>query len=241
MQSACTHRTEENELEPGIQYTQSVSTHRTEENEENEPEPRIWYTQMTSTYRTEEIEPGIQYESQAEEIEPGIQYTQEEDLTKDKKGPEITKKRNIKKVVKNGVLDLAENIPENQRKILSLGPKFAVTPKSIPYMEIVTTTEIEALKLEKKGETAKAQLLRQEVKKILMKEKKPKSNLSKEQLRTISEIKQDKNIDIYPYDKGNGFVRMLKETAKIKMIEGIGETKILDKDPTKSHLDKRRN
>ena len=136
------------------------------------------------------------------------------------------------------MLDLAGNIPENQRKILSLGPKFAVTPKSIPYMEIVTTTEIEALKLEKKGETAKAQLLRQEVKKILMKEKKPKSNLSKEQLRTISEIKQDKNIDIYPYDKGNGFVRMLKETAKIKMIEGIGETKILDKDPTKSHLDK---
>ena len=33
-------------------------------------------------------------------------------------------------------------------------------------MEIVTTAEIEALDLEKKGELAKAELLRQEVKKI---------------------------------------------------------------------------
>ena len=96
------------------------------------------------------------------------------------------------------MLDLVGNIPENQRKILNLGPKFAVTPKSIPYMKIVTTTEIEALKLEKKGESAKAELLRQEVKKILSKEKRPKSNLSREQLRTISEIKKDENIDIYP-------------------------------------------
>ena len=76
------------------------------------------------------------------------------------------------------------------------------------------------------------------MKKILIKQKRPKSNLSREQLRTISEIKKDENNDIYPYDKGNGFVRMSKETSRTKMIEGIGETIILDKDPTKSHLDK---
>ena len=163
---------------------------------------------------------------ESDEPEPGIRYTHTQ------------VRQYANKAVKNCVLDLVGDIPENQRKILNLGPKFAVTPKSIPYMEIVTTTEIEALKLEKKGESAKAELLRQEVKKILMKEKKPKSNLSREQLRTISEIKKDENIDIYPYDKGNGFVRMSKETARTKMIEGIGETIILDKDPTKSHLDK---
>ena len=61
---------------------------------------------------------------------------------------------------------MAGNKPENQRKILNLSTKFALTPKSIPYMEIVTTTKIEALNLEKKGELAKDELLHQELKKI---------------------------------------------------------------------------
>ena len=142
------------------------------------------------------------------------------------------------KALKSSVLDLAGNIPNNQREILDLGPKFAVTPRTIPYMDIITSTEIEALNLEKENQHAKAELLRQEVKRILMNEKKPRSNLTREQLATIKEIQRDKNIDIYPYDKGNGFVRMKKEMSQTKMIEGIGETVILDKDPTKSHLDK---
>ena len=37
----------------------------------------------------------------------------------------------------------------------------------------------------------------------------------------MKEIKNDDKIDSYPYDKGNGFVRMAKDTAKTKMIEGI--------------------
>ena len=105
--------------------------------------------------------------------------------------------------VKSCVLDLASDIPDNQRTILNLGPKFAVTPKIIPYMEIVTSTEIEALNLEKEGQHPKAELLRQEVKRILINEKQPRPNLTKEQLTTIKEIRQDQNIDIYPYDKGN--------------------------------------
>ena len=52
-------------------------------------------------------------------------------------------------------------------------------------MDIITTTEVEALKLEKKEEHAKAELLRQQVKKILMKEKQPRLNISKEQMATI--------------------------------------------------------
>ena len=140
--------------------------------------------------------------------------------------------------VKSSVLDLAGDIPEHQRKILDLGPNFAVTPKIIPYMDIVTSTEVEALNLEKEGQYAKAELLRKEVKLILLKEKQPRPNLSKEQLATIKEIQQDTDTDIYPFDKGKGFVRLKKEMAKAKMIEGIGETTILNKDPTKTHLDK---
>ena len=140
--------------------------------------------------------------------------------------------------VKDCVLDLAGDIPEKQLAILNLGPKFAITPKTIPYMDIITVTEVEALNLERKEQHAKAELLRQRVKHILMKEKQPRPNLNKEQLSTIKEIKQDAEIDIYPYDKGNGFVRLTNNMSNSKMIEGIGQTKILEKDPTITHVKK---
>lgn len=76
------------------------------------------------------------------------------------------------------------------------------------------------------------------MKRILIQEKRPRPNLSKEQQLTIKEINEDEEIDIYPYDKGNGFVRVTKEVSKTKMLEGIGQTKILDKDPTKTHMTK---
>ena len=144
-------------------------------------------------------------------------------------------------MMKDCVLDLAGNIPEKQLAILNLGPKFAVTPTTIPYMNIITVTEVEALNLEKKEEYAKAELLRKRVKDILMREKQPRPNLSKEQLLTIKEIKEDNEIDIYPYDKGNGFVRLSKDQTNSRMIEGIGQTKILEKDPTKTHMTKIQN
>ena len=51
-------------------------------------------------------------------------------------------------LVKNCVLNLADSeIPQNHLDLLNLGPNFAVTPRNIPYMDIITTTEIEALKL----------------------------------------------------------------------------------------------
>ena len=141
------------------------------------------------------------------------------------------------KTTKDCVLDLADNISERELKVLNLGPKFAVTPKTIPYMDIITTTEVEALNLERKGQHSKAELLRRQVKKILIEQNRPRSNLTK-QRETIKEMRNNKEIDIYPYDKGNGFVRLTKEMSTIRMIEGIGKTKILNKDPTKTFLTK---
>ena len=46
-----------------------------------------------------------------------------------------TFKRQNSNLIKNCVLDLAGDIPDNHQAILNLGPKFAVTPKVIPYME----------------------------------------------------------------------------------------------------------
>ncbi len=145
-------------------------------------------------------------------------------------------------VVKDCVLNIHDaEIPANQAELLNLGPKFAVTPSSIPYMDIITTTEIEALRLEKEEEPAKAALLRRDVQRILKNAKPPTSNLSHSHRQAIKEIKSEENVVIYQYDKGNGFVRMAKDTAHTKMIEGIGQTTILDNDPTKTHLGKIQN
>ena len=141
--------------------------------------------------------------------------------------------------LKNCVLNLHNSeVPVIHKEVLNLGPKFAVNPNSIPYMDIITTTEVEALKLEKQMEPAKAALLRRDVQAILKKAKPPPSNLTQAQRQAIKEIKSDEDIVIYPFDKGNGFVRMSKVTAETKMIEGIGQTTILSKDPTKTHLNK---
>ena len=105
-------------------------------------------------------------------------------------------------------------------------------------MDIITTTEVEALKLEKQDEPAKAALLRREVQVILKKAKPPPSNLTQTRRQAIKEIKNDVDCVIYPFDKGNGFVRLSKTTAETKMIEGIGRTTILLKDPTKTHVNK---
>ena len=147
-------------------------------------------------------------------------------------------KESDQKAVKSCVLNLAGDVTEEQLQILNLGPKFAVTPKDIPYMDIITTTEVEALNLERNEQHSKAEFLRHHVKKILLKEKKPRCNLNKEQLRTIDEMKKDPDVDIFPFDKGNGFVRLTKATSKVKMIEGIGTTTILTKDPTVTHMKK---
>ena len=149
---------------------------------------------------------------------------------------------NAQKLVKNCVLNLVNNeIPKNQLDLLNLGPKFAVIPRNIPYMDIITTTEVEALNLEYKKQFAAAELLRQEVKEILSNAKKPRTNLSNAQQQAIKEIKSDPTIDIYPFDKGNGFVRLNKEQSNTKMIEGIGITRILNKDPTNAHVKKIQN
>ena len=72
-------------------------------------------------------------------------------------------------LIKNPILQLQKDKPLTAETIslLSLGPKFAVTPKEIPKMEIVAATENNWQRLERKGEKDKAQVLRHEVVEIL--------------------------------------------------------------------------
>ena len=140
-------------------------------------------------------------------------------------------------LVKDPVLNLAPSeIPETQKNLLSLGPKFVPTSTKIPYMDLVTTTEASALKLEYEKKDKEAQTLRQDVLRVLKMAKPVKDNLTREQRKAIKEIKDDPNISIYPFDKGTGLVRINNEEAINKIREQLGETEKVQRDPTDSYV-----
>ena len=106
---------------------------------------------------------------------------------------------------KNPVLNLVEDeIPKHHEALLSLGPKFVPTEKRIPYMDIISTTEASCLKLECGNKLYESQTLQKNVLSILKMAKPVEDNLTKEQRTAIEEIKKDKQVSIYPFDRGAG-------------------------------------
>ena len=66
-----------------------------------------------------------------------------------------------------------------------------------------------------------------------MKNAKPvQDNLTQEQRRALTEISKDPDIRVYPFDKGTGMVRISNADAIRKIREQIGETEIIQEDPT---------
>ena len=69
----------------------------------------------------------------------------------------------------------------------------------------------------------------------------PTDNLSNSQRKALKEIREDTDVAIYPFDKGSGLVRINTEDANNKILEQIGNTKIIHEDPTHSFATKVRN
>ncbi|XP_065665425.1 uncharacterized protein LOC136086859 [Hydra vulgaris] len=137
---------------------------------------------------------------------------------------------------KNAVLNLCNTkIPNNQNDLLNLGPNFVPSLKHISYMDIIATTESFALKLEYNSKIENAQDLRKNVLKELKMGKKISQNLTREQRKALKDIKEHKLVDIYPFVKGNGFVRIEHEKALERIRDQIGQTKGLSEDPTSSY------
>lgn len=141
--------------------------------------------------------------------------------------------------VKNCVLNLVnDTLPVDENDVLNLGPKFAINPTRIPYMEIITTAEMKALSLEREDKHTVAEQLRQDILNVLSTAKPPKPNLDRNQRNAIKRMQENEEIDIYPYDKGSGFVRVLRTDAIAKIENEIGTTVKLTKDPTKNIITK---
>ncbi|XP_065680468.1 uncharacterized protein LOC136094457 [Hydra vulgaris] len=144
--------------------------------------------------------------------------------------------KKLTKYTKNVILNLCDTkIPENQIDLLNLGPHFAPSLRSIPYMDIITITESSDLKLEYNKEIETAQNLRKNVLRELKMGKTINHNLTRDQRKAFKEIIQDKKIDIYPFDKGIRFERIEHDKAIEKIREQIGPTKIISIDPTLSY------
>ena len=155
------------------------------------------------------------------------------------KNTEITK--NSEKVVKTAVLNLTQReIPANQMKLLNLGPKFVPSIKRAPIIEIVTSTEIAALKLEKDANNVDAEGLRQDVSKLLGKyiNKKLPWNLDSMDIDALEKLKEDPELKVVSYDKGVGFALMEKDEMFSKIAAELGEAKVMKKDPTNTLVTK---
>ena len=137
--------------------------------------------------------------------------------------------------MKPAVLKLTgKTIDKNVASLLILGPNFVRTPKFIPYMEIITGIQSQALKLESDKKDTSEENLRQTVNKILSKTigKKQQDNLSKTQRTALKQLKNYQQMKVYPFDKGMGFA-LLNDIGDISKIdEQIEKSKIIDCDPT---------
>ena len=94
--------------------------------------------------------------------------------------------------------------------------------------------ESQVLKLESSKKDTSAENLRQTVSKILLKTigKKQQNNLSKAKRTVLKQLKNGEQMKVYPFDKGIGF-ELLNDIGSIsKMEEQLGNTKIIDCDPT---------
>ena len=105
------------------------------------------------------------------------------------------------------VINLSDTpLTEAQTRLLAHGPNFAIIPRHPPKEEYVASIEYACQKLNE----GKAEELRVEIKNILKKSQPNKSNITKEELRAIKELKQDDQRIILTADKGVALVVLNK-------------------------------
>ena len=127
-------------------------------------------------------------------------------------------------------------LTEVQVKLLAHGPNFAVVPKHPPIIEVITSIE-ETCQRMVKGEVEE---LRGEIKAILRKIQPPKSNISLEEQKAMSELRSDNTRVILTADKGVSLVVMNKEEY-VKKAEELLHTdtyRTISNDPTNKYKTK---
>ena len=127
-------------------------------------------------------------------------------------------------------------LTEEQVKILLQGPNFAIVPKSPPVGKYITSIECTCSQ-HKQGEEEE---LRGEIKTTLKRIQPSKSNITREESKTLAELRKDKNRIILTADKGVSIVVMDREEYIRKAQELLEQTayKLISNDPTTKYKNK---
>ncbi|KAJ8911005.1 hypothetical protein NQ315_011270 [Exocentrus adspersus] len=154
-------------------------------------------------------------------------------LVREKQEKELNQINNNQSFINRTVINLSSKmLNTSQKLILSKGLNFALTPKDVPTLDIITSIEETCQKLSEDVSNE----FRIRSKMILEKPLKIKSNISKEEMLALKELKNDKDIKILPADKGNATVIMNTGdyNSKISNLITEGQYTKLNKDPTKN-------
>ena len=124
----------------------------------------------------------------------------------------------------------SQPLSQTERSLLSHGPNFAVTSRSPPIIECVTTIEEVCQKLER-GE---AEELRGEVKAILKKSPPPIPNITQEEQKAMEVLRKDTTRTVLLVDKGVALVVLDQEDYDKKAEELLSQTTYnkINSDPT---------
>ena len=124
----------------------------------------------------------------------------------------------------------SKTLTPKEEEVLALGLNFVTTPRQIPIIKMIASTEATARQLNEES----AQHLRSKVSAILHTAKPPKSNLSPGLQSAMRKLQKDKDIVIIPDDKGNATVVMDRSEYTRKMDDLLRDEAYekLRKDPT---------
>ena len=127
-------------------------------------------------------------------------------------------------------------LTEAQHRLLSHGPNFVITPRELPTLEYIVATEKVCNQLTQ----GKAEELRGEVKTLLRRDHKAKSNIPKDEYKVLKEMKKDDTRQILTADKGVSMVVLDSEdyTAKSETLLQQSNYKGLKTDPTNKYKNK---
>ena len=99
----------------------------------------------------------------------------------------------------------SKKLTQPQNAVLEKGFNFAITPKFIPKLDIISGVEAG---LHAVRDDAAVHITRSKVSEVLKSAKPPQRNITQEEEEALKELKQDENIVILKADKGNSTVVM---------------------------------
>ena len=159
-------------------------------------------------------------------------------VEKQKSKEEATNKGNKQKTLANEIMERwVKNcsqriLSDPELSVLKKGLNFAVVPKQLPVVDLVTVTETACRSLPAND----ASELRAKVATVISKNRNIKeSNISNDEWRAIESLKKDENVMVLPADKGRVTVVLDKEEYTKKCMDLLSDQrtyKKLKSDPT---------